>query len=256
MKAHDKKYMLQAIRLARRAEGKTSPNPLVGAVIVKNGRIIGKGYHERRGMPHAEIIAINKAKNNAGHATLYVTLEPCDHFGKTPPCCDRIISSGIKKVMIAMKDPNSINNGRGIKKLKRHAIDVESGLCKHEAEELNAPYIKFIRKKMPFITVKVAQSIDGKLATRFGESKWISNKASRVFVQGLRSKVDAVMVGINTVLKDNPALTVRDSRLKSPARIVVDSFLKIPVNSKLVNSRDKAPLIVATTEKAPKNKIS
>lgn len=251
----DHRYMTQAIRLARKAEGRTSPNPLVGAVIVKDGKIVGEGYHRRAGLPHAEAEAINRAKRKAKGATLYVTLEPCDHFGKTPPCCDKIISSGIKKIKIAMKDPNPINNGKGIRRLKARGIGVNIGICKKEAETLNEPYIKFMKKKMPYVTAKLAQSLDGKIATKLGESKWISGERSREFVQDLRSKADAVMVGINTVLEDNPLLTVRDKRLRSPVRVIVDSKLKIPADSKLLKSINRAQIIIAATEEAAKSKI-
>ena len=166
----DEKYMGMAIRLARCAEGLTNPNPLVGAVIVKNGKVIGKGYHKRCGLPHAEINAIENSKLNPKGATLYVTLEPCDHFGRTPPCTDAIINSGIKKVVIAMIDPHPINKGRGSAELNRHGIKTTVGVLSEDARRLNRPYLKFITRRIPYVTVKIAESIDGKIATRFGDS--------------------------------------------------------------------------------------
>jgi len=247
----DNRYMRLAIELAKRAEGMTSPNPIVGACIVKNGRIIGRSYHKKAGLPHAEVNALREAGQRAKGATLYVTLEPCDHFGRTPPCTDAIIKSGIRKVVIAMTDPNPINNGRGIKKLKRHGIKVVSGVLRHEAESMNKPYIKFVTKSLPYITVKVAQSLDGKIATKTGDSRWISSKDSRRYVHELRGKVDAVMVGAGTVLRDDPLLLSVTSRGKQPVRIVVAGRTKIPPNSRIFSATDKSPvLIVRSLEEA------
>lgn len=253
MSIHEK-YMRLAIDLAKKAEGRTSPNPIVGAVIVKNGRIIGKGYHERCGLPHAEINALKEAGETAEGAALYVSLEPCDHFGRTGPCTDAIIRSGIKKVVIGMKDPNPINNGRGIKKLKKHGIKVTSGVLAKEAEAINRPYIKFITKGLPYITVKVAQTLDGKIATRCGDSKWISSDDSRRYVHCLRSKADAVMVGANTVLKDDPQLLSKTSKGRQPVRIIVDGRKKIPSGAKIFSGADRSPVILASSEESCKNK--
>lgn len=243
---NDKKYMQMAIKLAKKAEGKTSPNPLVGAVIVKNNRIIGIGYHKKAGMPHAEINALKLAGNNARGAALYVNLEPCDHFGKTPPCTNAIIRSGIKKVIIGMKDPNPLNNGRGIKKLKRYGIKVITRILEKEAESINRPYVKFITKKMPYITVKVAQSLDGKIATKTGDSKWISSEDSRRYVHKLRAGADAVMVGANTILRDDPELLSRLSGSRQPIRVVVDGRRRIPPASRIF-SNSKYPVILASS---------
>ena len=244
---NDEKYMRLAIKLAKKAEGRTSPNPIVGAVVVKNNRIIGKGYHKKCGLPHAEINALRQAGKSAKGATLYVSLEPCDHFGRTPPCTRAIINSGIKKVVIGMKDPSPINNGKGIKRLKRHGIKIViSGICS-AAESINRPYIKFITKKLPFITVKVAQSLDGKIATKTGDSKWISSEDSRRYVHDLRSKVDAIMVGANTVIKDDPVLLSRLSKDRQPARVIIDGNSKIPANSKIFSTLDRSPVILASS---------
>ena len=242
--SNDGIYMRLAIKLAKKAEGRTSPNPIVGAVIVKNERIIGKGYHKRCGLPHAEINALRKAGLKAKGATLYVTLEPCDHYGRTPPCTDAIIASGIKKVVIAAKDPNPINNGRGIKKLRQSGVRVESGILAQAACAMNKPYIKFITKGLPYITVKVAQSLDGKIATRTGDSKWISAEDSRRYVHSLRGKVDAVMVGAKTVLKDDPTLLSNSSKDKQPVRIIVAGKSRIPRNAKIFSTIDRSPVIV------------
>ena len=245
----DEKYMRIALGLARKAEGLTNPNPTVGAVIVKDGRIIGKGYHRACGLPHAEINALKSAGPKAKGATLYVTLEPCDHFGRTPPCTEAIIGSGIKKVVIAMKDPNPLNNGRGIKRLNRAGIKTEAGVLGKEAARLNAPFVKFITTGRPFVTVKMAQSLDGKIATRSGESRWISSEASRRYVHELRGKVDAVMVGVNTVIKDDPLLLSKTKAGKQPARIIVDGKLKTPRNARIFSRMSGSPVIIATTKK-------
>ena len=243
-RAVNEKFMRLAIELAKKAEGTTSPNPIVGAVIVKNNRIIGKGYHKRCGLPHAEINALREAGKKANGATLYITLEPCDHYGRTPPCTGAIIRSGIKKVIIAMKDPNPINNGRGINRLRKNGVRVDVGVLAKEAEAINKPYIKFIIKGTPYITVKVAQSLDGKIATRTGDSKWISSEDSRRYVHELRGKVDAVMVGANTVLKDDPTLLSKTSR-KQPMRIIVAGNSKIPKSAKIFSNIDISPVVIA-----------
>ncbi len=250
---NDKFYMLRALKLAQKAEGKTSPNPIVGCVIVKNNRVISEGYHRGAGLHHAEITALKKARDTK-NATMYVTLEPCDHYGKTPPCTDEIIKRKIGKVVIAIKDPNEINNGRGVRKLKRNKISVKLGVLEKEANEIYRPYTKFITEKLSFVTVKIAESLDGKIATSKGESRWISNELSRIYVHKLRSRVDAVMVGINTVLKDNPLLLARIRPKEVTKRVVVDSKLKLPLNSRLIRSARIAPLIIATTNKSSKKK--
>jgi len=240
----DNKYMALAVALAKRAEGMTSPNPIVGAVIVKKGRIIGRGYHKRAGLPHAEINALRQAGVKAKGATLYVTLEPCDHFGQTPPCTAAIIKSGIKRVVVAMKDPNPVNNGSGIRKLNRYDIKTKVGLLAKDAMAMNRSYIKFITKKIPFVTVKVAQSLDGKIATRTGDSKWISSDDSRRYVHELRRIADAVMVGANTVRRDDPLLLSGLSRGKQPVRVIVSGRSALPSGAKVFSDSHKAPVIV------------
>ena len=219
-----KKYMQLALNLALKAKGKTSPNPMVGALVVKDGRIVGRGYHQKAGLPHAEIIALEEAGQKTKNATLYVTLEPCTHFGKTPPCVDKIIQSRIKEVIVGMLDPNPLNNGKGIQILRQHNIKVKANFLEQELKKINEVFIKYITKKMPFVTVKVAQSLDGKIATKTGDSKWITSDKSRSYSHRLRQNYDAIMVGVNTVLRDNPRLDVWFSK-KQPVKIVVDSQL-------------------------------
>ncbi len=253
--------MFRALELARKGSGKTSPNPLAGCVIVKNGKIIAEGFHRRFGAAHAEIEALNKASSRANRACLYVNLEPCAHFGKTPPCVDAIIKAGIKEVIIGMHDPNPLNDGKGIKILRAAGIKVEDGVCEKEARELNSPFIKYINKGMPYVTLKMAQSLDGKIATRTGDSKWISSENSRRLVHQLRKEADAVMVGAGTVLRDDPLLTARlaVSSLRfaasRPIKIIVDSKLRIPLNSKIFSKKSPAKTIIATTNLSPKKRI-
>jgi len=252
--------MRRAIRLARRAEGHTSPNPLVGAVIVKDGAVVGSGYHRKAGQPHAEVNAITDAGRKTQGATLYVTLEPCDHFGRTPPCTDAIIASGIREAVIAMRDPNPLNNGRGLRRLARHGIKVSVGMLEGEARAINKPYSKYITARMPYVTVKIAQSLDGKIATRTGDAKWVSSEESRRFVHRLRGKVDAVMVGAATVIRDDPLLTCRpDGRaaaLRHPVRVIVDTYLKTPERARVIRSVGQGSVVIATSKKAPASKIA
>lgn len=246
----DKEYMSMAIELALRAQGRTNPNPLVGAIVVKDSRIVGKGYHKKCGTPHAEIHALRAAGQKAKGATLYVTLEPCNHFGRTPPCTDAIIASGIKKVVMAMPDPNPITNGRGIRKLNKNGMKTIVGILKEEAAAINKPFIKFVTKKMPYVRLKVAESIDGKIATRSGDSRWITADDSRRYVHELRGKVDAVMVGVGTLLKDDPLLLSKVPGSTQPIRIVVDSTLKTPTNARIFLKKDKYSVVIATTKEA------
>ncbi|MCM8800444.1 MAG: bifunctional diaminohydroxyphosphoribosylaminopyrimidine deaminase/5-amino-6-(5-phosphoribosylamino)uracil reductase RibD [Candidatus Omnitrophica bacterium] len=227
VKKDDLYYMNLALRLALKAKGQTWPNPMVGALIVKDGRIVGKGYHQKAGLAHAEIIALDEAGKKAKGATLYVTLEPCCHFGRTDPCVDRIIKSRIKRVVVGMTDPNPLNNGKGIKILTQNKIKVKVGFLEDRLRKINAPFIKYITKGMPFITVKVAQSLDGKIATCSGDSKWITSDKSRIYAHRLRQYYDAVMVGVNTILRDNPRLDAWFSK-RQPIKIVIDSQLSIP----------------------------
>ena len=249
----DERYMMRAIGLAKRAKGMTNPNPVVGCVIVKNSKIAGEGYHEKAGFAHAEVIALRIAGKKAKDATMYVTLEPCTHYGKTPPCTAAILKSGVKRVVVAMKDPNPLNNGRGIEVLKKNGISVIPNICADLARKINKSYSKFIKSGMPFVTLKMAESLDGKIATSKGESKWISNKHSRKYVHLLRSKADAIMVGINTVLKDNPLLLPKRSSSRQ-IRVVVDTNLKISLSSQIIRTCALSPIVIVTTRISSKRK--
>ena len=252
---NDEIFMREALRIAKNAEGRTSPNPLVGAVVVRDGRIIAEGWHRQAGTPHAEVHALNMAGELAKNSTLYVTLEPCSHFGRTPPCANKIVESGIKKVVVAMKDPNPKVAGRGLEILKSAGIEVEVGILEDDAKKLNEVFLKWITKKMPFVTAKFACSLDGKIATSTGESQWISCAESRKFTHHLRDINDAIMVGSGTVSADNPTLTARIEGGKNPARIVIDSLAKTPLDFNVVCDK-KAETIFAVTENAPSEKIS
>lgn len=244
------KYMRMALRLSLKAKGLTSPNPLVGAVIVKNDKVISTGFHRKAGLRHAEIIALEKAGAKAKGAILYVTLEPCSSFGRTPPCTEAIIRSGIKKVVVGMVDPNPKHRGKGIKILDGHNIKTICGVLEKDIRKINQPFIKYITKDMPYVTLKVAQSLDGKIATQSGESKWITCEKSRDFSHRTRKDFDAIMVGINTALKDNPLLSpTRNIKDKKFYKIVLDTHLKIKKNMRIFNDADKFAVIIATSKK-------
>lgn len=247
--------MREALRIAKFAEGRTSPNPLVGAVIVRDGKIIAQGWHRKAGTPHAEIHALNMAGELARGATLFVTLEPCSHFGRTPPCARAIVDAGIKKVVAAMSDPNPKVAGRGFEILRAAGIEVEVGLLEDEARKLNEVFLKWVTKKLPFVTLKFACSLDGKIATVGGESQWISCEESRKFSHGLRDINDAILVGVGTVFADNPSLTTRLVDGKNPVRVIVDSNARIPLDAKVVTEKS-ARTIIATTSNASPEKIS
>lgn len=248
--------MKRAIELAKKGMGYTNPNPLVGAVIVKNDRIIGEGYHEYFGGPHAEVNAFRNTLEDASGGTMYVTLEPCSHFGKTPPCANAIVEKGISKVVIGMKDPNPIVSGNGIDILRNNGIEVEVGIMEEEVTKLNEIFIKYITAKTPFCILKTAMTLDGKIASATGDSKWITNEASRIFVHELRHQASAIMVGIGTILADNPKLTTRleNKKGKDAIRVIVDSTGKIPLDAKVLNIESDATTIIATTEKIDKEK--
>lgn len=248
-------YMNIAIELAEKARGNTSPNPLVGTVLVKNDEIIGKGYHKKRGSNHAEVEALNSTNVSLKGATMYVTLEPCCFYGHTPPCTQVILKSGITKVIVGMIDPNPNVNGNGIRELKEGGIDVEVGFLEEEISKQNETYIKYITKKIPFITLKIAISLDGKMCTKTGDSRWITSDVSRKYVHEKRSRYNSILTGIGTVLTDDPLLTVRyGNNKKNPIRIVLDSELKIPLDSNLVKTTNKAKLIIVTTKHHNKKK--
>jgi diaminohydroxyphosphoribosylaminopyrimidine deaminase/5-amino-6-(5-phosphoribosylamino)uracil reductase len=256
MNKRDEQYMHMALRLAAKAKGRTSPNPMVGAVVVKDGKVISRGYHRKAGEPHAEAIALKKAGRTARGATLYVTLEPCSHTKKrTPPCTPLVIQSGVKRVVVGMVDPNPHVSGGGIKAIETAGIEVVTGVLEAEARKLNEAFIKHVTKKLPFVTLKIAQTLDGKIATSSGESRWITGEKARQAGHRLRDECDAILVGINTVLKDNPSLTTRIPKGRDPVRVVVDSSLRIPFDAKILTQKSNARTIVATLQGAPKNKI-
>lgn len=227
-------HMKKCIKLARLAEGFTSPNPMVGAVVLDEyGRVIAEGYHKKAGGPHAEVDALSKLENRADGATLYVNLEPCSHFGKTPPCADLIIKSGIKRLIIGMTDPNPLVSGRGIERCKNAGIEVIDGVLEKECCELNEVFIKNITQKKTFVALKTATTLDGKVATRTGSSKWITNEKSRAYVQKLRNRYDGILTSSSTILADNPSLTCRMEGGKNPVRIILDKDGVVPVNYKV-----------------------
>jgi len=232
----DRRFMEMALDLAKKGEGFTSPNPMVGAVLVRDGEVVGTGYHKACGQAHAEVDAIRSAGERAAGATLYVTLEPCNHFGRTPPCTERILDAGIKRVVAAMADPNPNVPGGGIDFLRERGVEVTVGPCEAEAKRLNEAYIKFITIKRPFVLVKCAATLDGCIATRTGDSKWVSCEESRKYVHRLRHACDAILVGVNTVRTDNPALTTRieGMRGKNPARIILDTRLSISEKARVL----------------------
>jgi len=246
--------MRRALELAARGAGLVEPNPMVGAGVVKDGEVVGEGYHHSFGEAHAEVNALASAKSNARGATLYVTLEPCCHAGKTPPCTRGIIKAGIKKVVAAMQDPNPAVNGKGFEELKSSGIEVETGLLEAEARRLNAPYIKLTTRGIPFFIAKWAMSLDGKISTSAGESRWITCETARVEAHRLRALASAVMIGAGTALADDPLLTARMAGGINPARVIVDSHCRLEPASRLVRSIKEAPLIVAVTEEAPEEK--
>lgn len=249
----DKYYMNLAIDLARTGIGYTSPNPCVGAVIVKNGQVIGTGAHLKAGLPHAEVIAMQMAGANAAGATLYVTLEPCNHHGKTPPCAEAIIKIGISKVIVASLDPNPLVSGKGLKALENAGIKVEIGLLQEEADKLNEIFFHYISTNTPFITLKCGMSLDAKLATKDFESQWITNNASRLDARYYRHTHDAILVGINTILADDPLLTYRGN-LEHPStliRIILDTHLKTPLNAKVITDKTNPTWIVVGNQVTP-----
>ena len=254
----DKYFMKMALELAEKGLGFTSPNPMVGAVIVKDGKIVGKGYHEAVGKAHAEINAIYDAKTLAAGGTLYVTLEPCNHTGRTPPCTLKIAEAGIKRVVVAMKDPNPDVKGGGIDYLKNKGIDVTLGICEDEAKKLNEAFIKFVKTGSPFVTLKCAATLDGRIATRTGDARWVSGEESRRFVHKLRHAADAIMVGVNTVKIDDPSLTTRldDMNGLDPARIILDTNLSISEEARVLrlNSDSDSDTIIITCNSVSEDK--
>ncbi|WP_242965080.1 bifunctional diaminohydroxyphosphoribosylaminopyrimidine deaminase/5-amino-6-(5-phosphoribosylamino)uracil reductase RibD [Dehalobacterium formicoaceticum] len=247
MKVTDEQWMQRAINLARKGEGWTSPNPMVGAVIVREGQVVGEGYHQKAGTPHAEIHALQMAGTKALGGTMYVTLEPCCHHGRTPPCTDALIKAGLKKVVVAMVDPNPQVAGGGIAKLRAAGMEVVTGVLEDEARVLNEVFIKQITSQRPFIAFKSAVTLDGKTSSYTGSSKWITGEEARMVGRQLRHRYDAILTGIGTVLADDPLLTTRVPGLKDPQRVILDSRLRIPMEAQVLDTKS-APTLVFTGE--------
>lgn len=240
----ERQWMQQALDIARRGEGRVEPNPMVGCVVVADGKVIGQGYHEKFGGPHAEINALAEAGDAASGSTVFVTLEPCNHEGKTPPCVDALISADVKKIVVAMQDPFE-GGGIGIGRLVQHGLGISVGLLEDQARDLNAPYIKRIETGFPWVIAKWAMSMDGKIATASGNSQWISNEESRRIVHKLRGRVDAIMVGSGTALADDPLLTARPAGARNATRVIVDSGASLGLESKLVLTANDSPVLIA-----------
>ena len=243
-------FMRLALREAKKGVGRTSPNPAVGAVLVKSGRVISRGHHRKAGLPHAEVEAIKRAGARARGADLYTTLEPCGHYGRTPPCARAILEAGLKRVIYASEDPNPIVNGRGIAQLRRAGVPVASGVLREEANRINRPYFKHVQTGLPWVILKAAITLDGKIATASGDSRWVTGQQARTYVHRLRDRVDAVLVGANTARIDDPQLTTRLPREtgRSAIRIVLDTRLRLPPRLKIFQSPASARTIVATLE--------
>lgn len=246
MSDFDPHWMRRALDLAENGRGFVEPNPLVGAVVVREGRAVGEGWHQRFGEAHAEVNALAQAGEAARGATLYVTLEPCCHHGKTPPCTDAVLAAGVSRVVAAMADPFPRVAGGGVARLQEAGVAVEVGLCEAEARRLNAPYLKLLATGRPYVHAKWAMTLDGKIATRTGDSKWVSGEAARQRVHVLRGRMDAIIVGIGTVLADDPLLTTRPPGPRTPARVVLDSRARLPLDSRLVKTAHEAPVILVT----------
>jgi diaminohydroxyphosphoribosylaminopyrimidine deaminase/5-amino-6-(5-phosphoribosylamino)uracil reductase len=254
--ARDSAYLEMAYGLAEKARGWASPNPYVGAVVVQGGRIVGHGFHERPGLPHAEAIALQRAGRRAGGSTLYVTLEPCVHWGRTPPCVDAVLRAAPKRVVISSLDPNPVVFKKGVARLRAAGIDLSVGLLKDKNSVLNESYIKFITRGVPFVTLKAALSLDGRIATRMGDSRWISSPLTREYVHLLRGEQDGIMVGIGTILRDDPRLTIRNRHWagKEIVRVVLDSGLRFPLKARLLSTLGRGRIIVFTTKAASSRK--
>jgi diaminohydroxyphosphoribosylaminopyrimidine deaminase/5-amino-6-(5-phosphoribosylamino)uracil reductase len=245
----DAEWMRLALQLAALGEGDVHPNPLVGAILIKEGAVVGRGYHRRFGGPHAETFALNEAGDAAREATLYLTLEPCCHHGKTPPCTDRIIAAGVRRVVVAVRDPNPQVDGKGIARLQNAGIDVTEGVLEDEAERQNEIFFTFVRRRRPFVQLKLATSLDGRIATKTGDSKWISSEASRIEAHRLRRKFMAVLVGVQTILTDDPVLTVRHVPGTDPVPIALDRTGRIPPTARFLDAHD-SPIVVTAAMSA------
>lgn len=248
----DNQYMQRALELAALALGRTRPNPVVGAVIVKNGRIVGEGYHQKAGTPHAEIHALRQAGEQARGADIYVTLEPCSHYGKTPPCADALVEAGVKRVVAAVLDPNPKVSGRGMEKLKQAGIATQVGVLERSARRLNEAFFKYVSTGRPLVSLKTAMTLDGKIATAQGSSRWITGQEARGHVHRLRNQYDGIMVGIGTVLADDPLLNTRldDEEARDPVRIIIDGQLLLPLDSQIVKTSNKQLTFIYTSHGA------
>jgi len=253
--SNDEKFMKRALDLAVKAMGRTSPNPLVGCVIVKDEQVVGEGYHRQAGTPHAEVHALASAGEKARGATAYVTLEPCSHFGRTPPCAEALIGAGIKRVVVAMKDPNPLVSGRGIARLRETGIQVDVGLMFSEASIINEVFVKAITTGLPFVVYKTAMTLDGKIATETGDSRWVSTEVSRQYVHQLRDRYDVILVGSETVMLDDPALTCRLPSGRDPVRLIIDGQLRLAESAQVLTASVHNPCIIATTQAAAQEKI-
>jgi diaminohydroxyphosphoribosylaminopyrimidine deaminase/5-amino-6-(5-phosphoribosylamino)uracil reductase len=253
--AQNEEFMKLALTLASRGRGKTSPNPMVGAVVVRNGKVVGTGCHRHLGGPHAEVIAIEEAGKLARGGVLFVNLEPCCHYGRTPPCVLRIVESGVKGVFASIVDPDPRVSGKGFRFLRQRKLNLNVGLLAEEATRLNEAYIKWVTEKRPFVAVKVCESLDGRIAASGGQSRGLGSKEEIQFAHSLRAKYDAVLVGVGTVLADNPRLTVRNVRGPNPHRIVIDSRLRTPVSSEILRREGREKVIVASVKGVSKAKV-
>ena len=247
------RFMKRAIALARRGMGRVSPNPLVGAVLVQNGQIVGEGYHLYQRKAHAEVVALQSAGRRTVGASLYLNLEPCIHQGRTPPCVDRIVKDQLSTVFVAVRDPNPQVAGQGIERLRKEGIDVHEDLCREQAIRLNEKFFHFIQRNRPFVLLKLAMTLDGKIATGSGESQWITGEKAREQVHRLRYEYDAILVGIQTILKDDPTLDVRWTRHNSILKVILDSKLRTPPGARLFNSSDR--VIIFCGRQAPKQEF-
>ena len=253
--SEDRRYLRIACRLALKAAGRTSPNPMVGAVLVRNGRVVGSGFHKAAGGDHAEIAALKRAGARAQGATLYINLEPCSHFGRTPPCSRALIRAGIKEVVAGMRDPNPRVSGSGFRQLRRAGIRVRVGILEQESRRLNEAFCKFITRQRPFVVLKLAATLDGKIAAASGDARWISDADSRNRVHRLRNRLDAVLVGAGTAVTDDPHLTCRIPSGRNPWRVVLDARLRLPLSARVLHLRDRGKTIIVTSTRAPQNKI-
>jgi diaminohydroxyphosphoribosylaminopyrimidine deaminase/5-amino-6-(5-phosphoribosylamino)uracil reductase len=249
---NDTSFMRLALRLGRRGLGRTSPNPAVGAVVVRGGRVVGRGYHRQAGAPHAEVEALGEAGARARGATLFVTLEPCNHHGRTPPCTEAILRAGVEKVVVGVRDPNPSVAGKGIERLRRRRVQVEVGVEAAACAELVASFRKHIETGLPLVTLKLAASLDGRIATRTGESRWITGPTARSLVHRMRNEMDALMVGAQTIIDDDPLLTCRLRGGRDPLRVIVDGRLRVPLTAKVLTNESAPGTLIATVLRKPR----